>query len=138
MANHLIIDLKQRAIRPGTAFEGDILWDLETAPRALRLRLGWWTSGRGDRDEHVVAEREWASPAAIGKESFSLAVPEAVVPSFSGRLISVEWGLQLSARGIRLDDEIESVIVSPLLREIDISAETYESQGKSVPFGKGR
>ena len=138
MANHMILDPGQKNVQPGTVLEGEILWDLETAPRTLRLRLGWWTSGKGDRDEHVVAEQEWPSPAAIGKESFALSIPVAAVPSFSGRLVSVEWGLQLSARGIRLDDVVESVIVSPLLREIDISAETYKSQGKSISFGKGR
>lgn len=138
MPNHLILDLPEKTIRPGDTLHGEILWDLESPPKSLYLSFGWWTSGRGDRDEFVVADREWEDPRKIGKEAFSFPVPPIVVPSFSGRLISVEWGLQLSANGSPLDDVIEPLIISPTLQEIDISADTYQSKAKSVSIRKGR
>ncbi len=138
MPNHLIIDLPEKNIRPGKTFHGNILWDLESAPRSIHLGFGWWTSGRGDRDEVPLDHCEWTTPSSIGKEPFSFTVPELVVPSFSGRLISVEWGIQLSAQGVRVDDIVEILTISPLRREINISGETYQSKGESFPFRKGR
>lgn len=138
MPNHLILEVADKTIRPGGPVQGEILWDLESGPRSLYLSLGWWTSGRGDRDEFIVADREWTNPGPIGKESFSFTVPDTVVPSFSGRLISVEWGLQLSVAGIRMEDVLEPLIISPTREEIDISSETYQSKGKSVSIRKGR
>tara|TARA_R100000027_G_scaffold67028_3_gene64319 strand:- start:38667 stop:39107 length:441 start_codon:yes stop_codon:yes gene_type:complete len=138
MANHLILEVFEKNLQPGGILRGEILWDLEKNPDSLYLSFGWWTSGRGDRDEYIVGDKELSRPTAIGKEAFSFQIPHKVVPSFSGKLISVEWGLQLSVIGVRVDDLIEPITVSPTMEEIDISQHTYESKGKSVSFRKGR
>lgn len=138
MPNHLLLEPSGKSVLPGETLGGEFLWDLDKEPESLVLRLGWWTEGRGDRDEKIVREQTWDAPARIGKERFSLEVPEAVVPSFSGRLVSVVWALQLSARGIRIDDAVETLTVSPMGREIDLSGNSFESKGKSFSFGKRR
>ncbi len=138
MADQLLIDIPRRNFHPGETVEGGILWDCGNGPDELILRLGWWTEGRGDRDERIVAERTWDRPGPVGKEKFSFEIPEECVPSFSGRLVSVVWGLQLSGKGIRTEDVVENLTVSPTGSEIDISGNTYESKGKSFSFGKGR
>jgi|GEM_PF-1035624 len=138
MPNHLVLDISSKTVRPGESVAGEFLWDLESKPKSVNLSLGWWTSGRGDRDEAVIASETWDDPSTIGKETFSFSLPPSVIPSFSGKLISVQWGLQLSVKGIRLEDVIEELVVSPLMREIDISKQSYESKGKSFSFGKSR
>lgn len=138
MAEQLFLEIPRKTFRPGETVAGEFLWDCSEAPRSLRLRLGWWTEGRGDRDEQVVAEETWEQPGPIGKEAFSFSLPRECVPSFSGRLVSVVWGLQLSAAGTKAEDWVEILTVSPSSREIDISGKTYESKGQSVSFGKGR
>ena len=138
MPNHLILDVSEKSLRPGDTVKGEFLWEFDRSPTALYLSLGWWTSGRGDRDEFVIESKEFSNPGAIGKESFSFNIPAKAVPSFSGSLISVEWGLQLSAKGVRIDDLIETLTVSPTREEIDISGERYESKGESLSNRKSR
>lgn len=138
MPNHLILDLPAKSFLPGDTLSGEIIWEFVTPPDSLYVSLGWWTSGRGERDERVVAEQEWKSPGTIGKESFVLQIPESIIPSFSGRLVSLEWGIQVSAKGVKIDDVVEIVTISPTKKEIDISAETYKSKGKSVSIRNAR
>lgn len=73
-----------------------------------------------------------------GTKTICFVNPEECIPSFSGRLISVVWGLQLSCDGVKVDDAVENLTISPIGREIDISANTYESQEQPFSLGKGR
>lgn len=128
MADQIIIDCPRTTIAPGEILRGEVLWDLEEDPEEIYLNLGWWTSGKGTRDEEITGALSWQA-GRIGKEPFSLEVPDGPY-SFSGRLISVEWGLECTARegDARV---LLPLVVSPSGREVDISAQSYESQIKS-------
>lgn len=128
MPNQIIIDCPQQVLAPGELVRGEVLWDLEVEPESVVLSLGWWTSGKGTRDEDIVDSVTWRA-GRIGKESFSLQIPDGPY-SFSGRLVSLEWALECTVKHGNAE-ALCSLVVSPHGAEIDISANTYESQIKS-------
>ena len=54
----------------------------------------WFTRGKGTQDVGVVNQRTIASPGRIGNQRFDFKLPEGPY-SFSGKLISVVWALEL-------------------------------------------
>lgn len=95
-ALELRLDDEVEAYAPGDRVEGTARWALTEAPRRLDLRLFWFTRGRGTTDTETVAERAFEMPAARGEECFAFELPRAPW-SFSGRLITLVWGLELVA-----------------------------------------
>jgi hypothetical protein len=79
---------------PGETIEGALHWTLDSAVEALELRLVWHTQGKGDTDVSVEDTRRFEAPSPAGSESFRFALPEAPY-SFSGKLISLSWMLEL-------------------------------------------
>jgi hypothetical protein len=75
-------------------------WALDTAPSAVEARLFWYTRGKGTEDVGIVARERIESPMARGDHRFRFHLPEAPY-SFSGRLISLLWAVELVA-----DDEV--------------------------------
>lgn len=115
---------------PGDTLQGEILWDLAQDSEEVILSLGWWTSGVGTKDESILDYKSWENPPRIGKERFSFTLPPGPF-SFSGRLISLEWGLELSAKKSS-GKTLQTFILSPSGQELDFSDRKYESQIKSL------
>jgi hypothetical protein len=92
----LRIDLAESrtGFRPGETVEGTASWSLAEPPDSAELRLFWWTEGRGDQDVGVVETAPFSFPAAQERRSFRLTLPEGPW-SFHGKLISLQWGLEL-------------------------------------------
>lgn len=82
--------------RPGERVTGVVRWELDSDPTDVVLRLFWFTEGRGTRDVEVVAEERFDAPGREDRRSFELRLPEGPY-SFSGRLISLIWALELIA-----------------------------------------
>lgn len=129
MPDQIIIDCPFKLVAPGGHIQGEVLWDLEEDPEEVTLSLGWWTSGKGTRDEEIVDSLQWGD-LRIGKERFSFHMPAGPY-SFSGKLISVEWGLECSLKTGEART-VHHLVLSPLDHEIDISGNSYESQTKSL------
>jgi len=81
------------AYRPGETVRGSVLWALATPPETLEVRLFWRTQGKGTSDVEIVATHAVSRPAAAGEEAFTFVLPEAPW-SFSGKLVSLSWGLE--------------------------------------------
>ena len=81
---------------PGEELSGVASWQLPQAPETLEVRLFWWTQGRGDRDLVVVATDAVARPLAAGEHRFRFRLPAGPY-SFSGRLVSLLWAVELVA-----------------------------------------
>lgn len=98
MSDRLRIDLAgpDRTRLPGSTVSGTVEWALDRTPEALELRLFWYTEGRGDRDAGVARCLRIASPGPSGSQSFALDLPSGPY-SFSGRLVSLVWALELVA-----------------------------------------
>ena len=71
-------------------------WSLPSAPRSIEARLFWLTRGKGTEDVGVVATALVPAPGAHGTHRVRFTLPEAPY-SFSGRLISLIWAVELVA-----------------------------------------
>jgi hypothetical protein len=110
----------RRTYRPGETISGKLTWRLDENPRSLELRLFWYTEGKGDRDAATVQTHRIESPARTGADSFALDGPLGPY-SFSGKLISLLWALELvvepGGEATRLD-----LTIGPAGREVDLTA----------------
>lgn len=102
--------------RPGETVGGRATWNGAGEPRSAVVRLYWTTSGRGTTDIEVVAEVAAPSPSDRGELRFSLPLPPAP-PSFSGKLITLSWGVELLVEPGEHAQQME-IVVSPTEKEI--------------------
>ncbi len=84
----------QKAYRPGETIEGAIGWELPEAPGSIEVRLFWQTRGKGTEDVEVVERLRLERPLAQGAHAFRFTAPAEPV-SFSGRLIALNWALEV-------------------------------------------
>src|SRR4051812_12829644 len=84
----------QKAFRPGEMVSGAAFWQLEQAPKWVEVRLFWRTRGKGTEDVSVVDTVRFENPQIEEARLFQLQAPDGPY-SFSGRLISLIWGLEL-------------------------------------------
>jgi hypothetical protein len=101
---------------PGEAVEGTASWHLEKPAQSVELRLFWYTQGKGDQDVGVVATVPFPEPALQDRRAFHISLPAGPY-SFSGRLISLLWALEVVAEPGSRAGRLE-ITVSPTRREI--------------------
>ena len=104
------------AFAPGDEIAGAVLWELDEAPRQAELRLLWFTRGKGTDDVGVVETVRFDAPQAGDTRSFSLRAPESPY-SFSGKLISVIWALELVLEPGDHCERVE-IVIGPDVREV--------------------
>lgn len=101
----------QHAFRPGELIEGGAGWSLDRAPRQVEVRLFWQTSGKGTRDTRVEQVQRFADPKPQDVRAFQFVAPSTPW-SCDGRLVSVQWALEL-----KVGDSQETVrwdlVISP-------------------------
>lgn len=93
------IDLASDACRPGEPLRGEVRWELDAAPGPATLALFWNTEGFGTVDVEIVAREEISLALRAGELPFRFELP-ASPWSFSGRLVSLLWGVELAGRGL--------------------------------------
>lgn len=86
----------QTQFAPGAEVDVYLDWQLEEAPEAIELRVVWNTHGKGDLDLGVADTIRFDFPTASGSRQVTLTLPVAPY-SFSGRLVSLQWGLECVA-----------------------------------------
>ena len=84
------------ARRPGDVLEMSGEWNFDSAPESFEARLFWFTRGKGTQDVGVVETQPVAILETNGHQRFRFKLPEAPY-SFSGRLISLVWAVELVA-----------------------------------------
>jgi hypothetical protein len=94
--NTLIIATRdnQTAYDPGEELAGDVEWTLEKRPSTVELRLFWYTRGKGTTDAGIIDTRSFDRPPERDRRGFRFRFPDAP-HSFSGKLISLVWALEL-------------------------------------------
>ncbi len=93
------IELAQQppAFTPGQAIRGQVIWNKLVEPvDKLVIRLIWYTTGKGDRDFAIAADQIMVSPPASESAEFDFRAP-ARPYSFSGKLISLSWAIEVIA-----------------------------------------
>ena len=83
------------AFAPRETIRGTAQWNLDANPRHLDLSLFWYTSGKGTRDVGVIETKRFDEPGAYGSKDFSFTLPDGPY-SFSGKLISLVWAIELT------------------------------------------
>ena len=112
------INDSETAFRPGERLAGRASWRLEKTPRAARARLFWRTMGKGTEDVQIEDDAVFESPMENDSRSFYFQLPPAPY-SFSGRLISLIWGVELDIKGVKESCSAEFVL-SPFETEISL------------------
>jgi hypothetical protein len=100
MNNSTELDLssvdQRRSYRPGEKLSLSLLWALPSVPDSLEVRLFWFTRGKGTEEIGVVAVEKIPSPEAAGERAVTFILPQAPY-SFSGKLITLTWAVELVA-----------------------------------------
>ncbi len=95
--------------QPGEEIVGAAGWEFPQPPAALEIRLFWFTRGKGTEDTEVVATQRLENPQTAEARPFRFQLPAAPY-SFSGRLISLIWALELVALPSKEAARIEFVM----------------------------
>jgi hypothetical protein len=82
--------------QPGECVEFSALWAMQKPPASVEARLFWFTRGKGTEDVEIVAALQVPSPGPAGEHVFRFTLPHSPY-SFSGRLISLSWAVELIA-----------------------------------------
>lgn len=102
--------------RPGDEVAGRALWMLDEPPKAVEVRLFWYTEGKGTQDVELIDSVRFDAPSERDQKDFRFTLPDEPY-SFSGKLISLIWALELVA--LPSDDtERLPITVSPTGHEI--------------------
>jgi hypothetical protein len=84
----------RRPCKPGESISGRVTWQVDGPPQSAELRLFWYTSGKGTQDVETVDTIPFPAPQATDDRSFTLRLPRQPY-SYSGKLISIAWALEL-------------------------------------------
>lgn len=129
--NLLKIEMSQQrlAFEPGQQLSGTASWRLDHAPRAVELRLFWFTRGKGTEEADLVEVLRFDHPLHEETRPFHFQLPTAPY-SFSGKLISLVWALELVAEPSQALTRIE-LILAPGGQEVRLDALSHSSRPKS-------
>jgi len=107
---------ERNSFYPGERLEGIVSWQVNERPESVELRLFWRTEGKGDQDLEIEGVVRYKNPSREDEEPFEFDLPNGPY-SFSGKIISLIWGIELvvlpSGESRRLD-----LVVSPTGDEI--------------------
>jgi hypothetical protein len=85
---------ERTSFEPRDEVVGAAYWKLDKPAEAVELRLFWFTRGKGTEDARVVETVRFDNPQIEEARQFRFRLPEGPY-SFSGRLISLLWAIEL-------------------------------------------
>src|SRR6185312_15743543 len=101
---------------PGDEILATASWKLEQPPKSVEARLFWFTRGKGTQDTTTVETVRFENPRNEETRPARVCLPEAPY-SFSGKLISLIWAIELVVEPGDESARIE-LTVSPTGEEI--------------------
>jgi hypothetical protein len=111
-------DSGETRFKPGSAIGGDASWHLDVDVEAVEVRLFWYTTGKGTRDVGLVDCVRVDRPEPSGHRSFRFIAPAAPY-SFSGKLITLAWALELVVLPGEATERVD-LVIGPQPIEISI------------------
>ncbi len=125
----LALDGDQIAFEPGAELRVTATWDLERPASQIELRLFWYTQGKGDTDVYVVQKLPFLHPEPRDSKRLAIRLPDGPY-SFSGKLISLIWGLELVAQGSKEAARLEFLMAPGgeeiVLEEVDTKKSAFQ------------
>jgi hypothetical protein len=114
-------DEQRSAYCAGDSITGTVTWrDLVDATNEMDVRLIWYTKGKGDRDVAVIAHQSIPISKRSGQRRFEFVAPNGPY-SFSGRLISLIWAVEVVELPSKLAELFE-IVVAPDAKEVVLHA----------------
>ena len=101
---------------PGDEIVAAAWWKLDRPPKSVEARLFWFTRGKGTQDVNIVETVRFDNPQIEEAKPARFRLPEAPY-SFSGKLVSLIWALELVAEPGNESARVE-LTVSPTGQEI--------------------
>jgi hypothetical protein len=105
--------------RPGEPIRGQARWQLDEPQEAIEVRLFWYTEGKGERDVGGLETERAEGPGLEGSRGFNFEAPRAP-HSFSGRLITLLWAVELVALPSGEAERVD-IVVAPTGKEIRLA-----------------
>ncbi len=119
------LTLNAESYRPGEELSGYASWLFEKVPKKLDIRLFWYTQGKGTEDALIVKSIPVDPLSRQGSQEFRFPLPKAPY-SFSGRLISLIWAVEIIAEP-SWESARKELLLSPSGEEIILLKGNYES-----------
>lgn len=107
------------AFEPGETIEVTAEWLFERQVDSVELRLVWYTRGKGDTDVSVVERVPFEFPSPSETRTIPLTLPMAPY-SFSGKLISLCWSIELVADDGDASERLD-ITIAPNAQEVLLS-----------------
>ena len=128
-SQELAIEISGRraAFAPRESVSGTFRWQLTRPARWIEGRLFWFTRGKGTMDVAIVDRTRFETPDHQDKQTFRFTLPDGPY-TFSGRLISVIWAIELIAEPGDRNQRVE-IVVAPGGHEVLL--------GDARPVGSG-
>jgi hypothetical protein len=79
---------------PREEITGQVAWQLSERPRAIELRLFWYSEGRGLTAPEIVDQLRFDAPPPGDRRGFRFQLPDQPY-SFTGKLLKLRWALEL-------------------------------------------
>ena len=109
------IELDRASSRPGEKITVRASWPALAGRRWMELRLSWRTKGKGDEDVSFARRVRLQDPEHAGESEEEIELPDGPY-SYSGKLISVVWRLELE--GSERELVVHDLVLSPTGEEI--------------------
>jgi hypothetical protein len=106
---------------PGEELAGEVTWQTDSEPGPIELRLFWHTAGKGTQDVELVEKISFSNPSRDDRREFRFVLPNSPY-SFSGKLISIVWALELVLL-YSGDTERLEIVISPDRSEVAVTAD---------------
>lgn len=116
----LAIKDNQTNFAPGETIGGAAGWKLDGPAEQAELRLFWRTEGKGSEDIHIVETVRFDHPGQEEARPFGITAPSSPY-SFSGRLISLIWALELVLKPGSHSQRID-LVISPSRQEVRLGS----------------
>lgn len=126
-----------RAFVPGEKISGTVSWQSQESLESAGLRLFYYTEGKGTQDVKIVDELSLSNVASSESREYAFDLPNGPF-SFSGKLVSVRWALELVLEPGGHAERLE-IVLSPTGAEIDLYANEHaQAPGDAVKRWKNR
>jgi hypothetical protein len=106
---------------PGEELTGHVSWQADSELSQVELRLFWHTQGKDNQDIEVVETVSFNAPGRRDRRDFRFQLPYSPY-SFSGKLFSLEWALELVFPSTGETERL-GIVISPTGTEIVLPPE---------------
>ncbi len=104
MITKIELDRDDARYRPGETVVGAVEWSFPEGPNGAALCLRWRAEGKGTPDAGAPIAVQFEDPRATDRRAFRVTLP--IMPySFSGKVLSIVWRVELMVRHQRYGRE---------------------------------